>query len=79
MTTNETPRYYVPESSPWPLVGAIGLIFIAVGGANFIQQSTGIVPNEGTIPGGPVLAIGFAIIFFMHSVPTRVGNPQSMS
>jgi cytochrome c oxidase subunit 3 len=65
MTTNETPRYYVPASSPWPIVGSIGLILIAIGGANFIQQSTGIVPNEGTIPGGPVLAVGFAIIIFM--------------
>jgi len=65
MTIKETPRYYVPDSSPWPIVGAIGLITTAIGGANLIQQSTGIVSNEGTIPGGPVLAIGLGIIIFM--------------
>lgn len=33
-------KYYVPESSPWPLFGSIGLFLIAIGAANFIQQST---------------------------------------
>ena len=65
MTTNETPRYYVPESSPWPLVGAIGLVITAIGGVNFIQQSTDAVNNQGTIPGGFVLTLGLSIIIFM--------------
>jgi len=65
MTTTETPRYHVPESSPWPIVGAIGLVTTAVGAVNFIQQSTGIVNNEGTIPGHIVLPIGLGIIIFM--------------
>ncbi|PKM22511.1 MAG: cytochrome c oxidase subunit 3 [Gammaproteobacteria bacterium HGW-Gammaproteobacteria-14] len=33
-------KYYVPDSSPWPLSASIGLFLIAIGGANFIQQST---------------------------------------
>ena len=65
MTTNETPRYYVPESSPWPIVGAIGLVTTAIGSVNFIQQSTDTVNNQGTIPGGFVLTIGLGIIIFM--------------
>lgn len=34
-------KYYVPEQSPWPIVGAIGLFLLAFGGANFIQNTTG--------------------------------------
>jgi cytochrome c oxidase subunit III len=33
-------KYYVPESSPWPLSASIGLFMFAIGAANFIQQST---------------------------------------
>lgn len=65
MTTKETPRYYVPESSSWPIIGAVGLFITAIGGANFIQQSTDTVNNQGTIPGGIVLTIGLGIIIFM--------------
>ena len=65
MTTNETPRYHVPESSPWPILGAIGLFTTAIGAVNFIQQSSDIVANEGTIPGGFVLTLGLSIIIFM--------------
>ena len=35
-----TEKYYVPESSPWPLAASVGLFLTAVGGANFIQQAT---------------------------------------
>ena len=38
--TERTDEYYVPEGSPWPLVASVGLFLIAVGGVNFIQQST---------------------------------------
>ena len=33
-----TDKYYVPESSPWPLTASIGLFMTAIGGAKFIQQ-----------------------------------------
>ena len=65
MTNSETPRYYVPESSPWPIVGALGLFITAFGGANFIQQATGKAANDGSMPGGLILTIGLAIIIFM--------------
>ena len=35
-----TDKYYVPESSPWPLAASVGLFMTAVGGAHFIQQAT---------------------------------------
>lgn len=53
----KTTQYYVPESSPWPLMGSIGLLLLALGGGNFIQQNTDKVQNDGHL-GGVVLAIG---------------------
>ncbi|SEA86017.1 cytochrome c oxidase subunit 3 [Alkalimonas amylolytica] len=29
-------KYYVPDQSPWPLVGAIALFFIALGAGFFV-------------------------------------------
>ena len=37
---SETPRYYVPHSSVWPIVGSVALFITAYGAANYIQQST---------------------------------------
>ncbi len=61
---NETPRYYVPHSSIWPIVGSIGLFVTAYGAVNFIHQSTEKVAAEGSF-GGPVFLVGLAIIVFM--------------
>lgn len=53
-------KYYVPESSPWPLSGSIGLFMIALGAGNFIQQSTdfgqNVLKHEGTGAGWLLLA-----------------------
>ncbi len=32
-------KYYVPDSSPWPLAGSVGLFMMAIGGATTIQHS----------------------------------------
>lgn len=40
MATQEYQKYYVPESSPWPIVGAVALFLIAVGAGNFVVEST---------------------------------------
>ena len=61
---NETPRYYVPHSSIWPIVGSVALFLTAWGGVNFIHQSTEKVAAEGSF-GGPVFFTGLAIIAFM--------------
>ncbi len=58
--SERTEEYYVPEGSPWPLVASVGLFLIAVGGTNFIQQSTAFgetLGNEGNW-GHWVLAAG---------------------
>jgi cytochrome c oxidase subunit III len=61
---NTTPRYYVPHSSVWPIVGAVALFVTAFGAANLIQQSTEKVATQASF-GGPVLIIGFMLITLM--------------
>jgi len=60
----ETPRYYVPHSSIWPIVGSIALFLTAYGGVNFIHQSTEKVAAEGSF-GGPIFFVGLAAIAVM--------------
>lgn len=33
-------KYYVPEQSPWPIVGAVGLGLFVIGAASFVQGAT---------------------------------------
>jgi cytochrome c oxidase subunit 3 len=40
MTADAHGHYYIPHSSPWPLVGSIGLFSIALGVVNYIHEST---------------------------------------
>ena len=60
----ETPRYYVPHSSPWPIIGSVALAVTAYGAVNFIHQSTDKVGAEGSW-GQPVFFIGLAMVAFM--------------
>lgn len=59
-----TPRYYVPHSSIWPIVGSIALFLTAFGAANFIHQSTEKVAAEGSF-GAPIFFVGLALLTFM--------------
>ena len=61
---NQTPRYYVPHSSIWPIVGSIALFLTAFGAVNFIHQSTEKVAAEGSF-GGPIFFVGLAMIAVM--------------
>jgi len=63
-TEEKYEKYYVPEQSPWPIVGAIGLFLLAFGGANFIQQTTGKYGNDGSW-GWLIFSVGLAIIVYM--------------
>ncbi len=58
------PRYYVPHSSVWPIVGAVALFVTAVGAVSFIHQSSGKVAAEGHF-GAPMLFVGLAMIAFL--------------
>jgi cytochrome c oxidase subunit 3 len=61
---SETPRYYVPHSSVWPIVGSTALGITAYGAANFIHQSTDKVAVDGSW-GAVVFFAGLALIAFM--------------
>ena len=63
-TEEKYEKYYVPEQSHWPIVGAIGLFLLAFGGGHFIQQTTGKFGNEGSM-GWIIFSIGLAIIIYM--------------
>ena len=60
----ETPRYYVPHSSRWPIIGATSLAILAFGAVSFIQQSTEKVATEGSY-GAPIFYIGLTLTILM--------------
>ena len=60
----EAPRYYVPHSSRWPIIGSFALAVLAFGAVNFIQQSTDKVETEASF-GAPIFYIGLALIAYM--------------
>jgi len=61
---SETPRYYVPHSSKWPIIGSFALFVTAFGAVNFIHQSTEKVGAEGSF-GEVIFFIGLAMLAFM--------------
>lgn len=64
-STEKPTNYYVPDSSVWPIVAAVILFTFMIGFGNFIQQSTGVVNNEGTLPGKGLFFLGLFGIFFV--------------
>ncbi|MEZ7208365.1 cytochrome c oxidase subunit 3 [Pseudoalteromonas sp. DY56-GL79] len=57
---HEQEKYYVPEQSPWPIVGAFALFFIAVGaGLTIIQLKS--ASNSGVM----LLLVGIAVLIYM--------------
>ena len=63
--TNGTPRYYVPHTSVWPIVGSIALFITAFGAATFIQQSTDKVLTATGTYGEIIFYVGLAAIACM--------------
>jgi cytochrome c oxidase subunit 3 len=61
---SEAPRYHVPHSSPWPIIGSVALFVTAFGGGTFIHQSTEKFAAEGSY-GEPIFYTGLALIAFM--------------
>ncbi len=62
--SNKTTHYYVPEQSIWPIVASVAMFITVIGAGQFIQQSTGVVENDGTL-GGWILLTGIAMVIFM--------------
>ena len=59
--STEYQKYYVPAQSAWPIVGAFGLFFIAVGAGNYVND----VKNDTSGFGGYLLLLGIAVIIYM--------------
>ncbi|HEY0687372.1 MAG TPA: cytochrome c oxidase subunit 3 [Steroidobacter sp.] len=63
---SETPRYYVPHSSVWPIVGSVALFLTAFGAASLIHQSTAKVAGEAHFGfAAPVFYTGLAVLALM--------------
>jgi len=62
---NDTPRYYVPHSSVWPIVGSVALFITVFGAGTFIQQSTDKVATATGSYGAPIFYVGLAMLAFM--------------
>lgn len=60
MAQQQTTNYYVPAQSYWPIVGAVGLLFIAIGAGTTVQQ----IGSEAS-SGSWMLTIGIGIIIAM--------------
>ena len=53
-------KYYVPAHSHWPIIGAVGLFFVAAGAGLTVMQ----IGKQGS-SGSYLLLAGFAILFLM--------------
>ena len=61
MAQEQYEKYYVPEQSVWPIVGAVALFLIAVGAGNFVIESS--KDQDGM--GFYVLLAGLALLLVM--------------
>jgi len=61
MSEQHYEKYYVPDQSPWPFVGAVALFLIAVGAGNYVIEVT--KDKEGY--GGYILIAGLVTLLYM--------------
>lgn len=61
MAQEQYEKYYVPEQSIWPIVGAVALFLIAVGAGNFVIEST----SDKSGVGAYTLIAGLALLLIM--------------
>ncbi|XOV80118.1 MAG: cytochrome c oxidase subunit 3 [Aestuariibacter sp.] len=61
MTEQQYEKYYVPEQSPWPFVGAVALFLIAFGAGQFVIDNH----NDESGFGGYTLLAGLAVLLYM--------------
>jgi cytochrome c oxidase subunit 3 len=54
-------HYYVPEQSPWPIVGAVALFLLALGAGHFVNEVTRDKQGHGEY----MLLAGVALLLFM--------------
>lgn len=75
MAEQEYEKYYVPEESPWPFVGAVALFLIAFGAGQFVIEN-----HHGESGyGGYMLLAGLAVLMYMLVGWFRNQIDESMS
>jgi cytochrome c oxidase subunit 3 len=75
MSSKEYETYYVPEQSKWPIVGAVGLFFIALGAGTYVNEVTKSQDGWGLY----VLLAGIAVILYMVTGWFKDQIQESMS
>jgi cytochrome c oxidase subunit III len=55
--TSQTGGYYLPSPSYWPILGSIGLFFMALGGVLMMNNAGGV--------GTAMLLVGSAVLVYM--------------
>lgn len=71
--------YHVPHNSRWPIFASLALGTLVVGLINFIQQSTGVVDNKGTLPGALMFFTGVAGIITVLTLWWRDTVKESLA
>ena len=77
-------RYYVPHSSPWPIMGSVILFLLVIGAGNTIQSHslTGIASNTGTLnfllPLGLLGVLALFFLWFRDTIRESLGNRNSL-
>ncbi|UAA38868.1 cytochrome c oxidase subunit 3 [Paraneptunicella aestuarii] len=61
MSEQQYEKYYVPDQSPWPFVGAVALFLIVVGAGNYVVE----VSKGKDGYGGIILLTGIAVLLYM--------------
>ena len=81
--TDKPTTYYVPESSPWPIMGSLVLFILVIGAGNTIQTHSlsGIAANNGQynflLPLGLVGLFVLMYLWFRDTVRESLGNRNS--
>ena len=68
-------KYYVPDQSPWPFVGAVALFLLAFGAGSYVIE----LKNDTAGYGGHTLFAGVALLLFMLASWFKNQIDESMS
>jgi cytochrome c oxidase subunit 3 len=75
MAQEQYEKYYVPEQSIWPIVGAVALFLIAVGAGNYVIETT----RDKSGYGFYILIAGLALLLIMITGWFKNQIDESMS
>jgi len=77
-------HYYVPDSSPWPIIASLSMFILVIGAGNLIQShsGSGLVKNEGTLsflfPIGLLSIFTLMFLWFRDTIRESHSNMNSV-